>query len=148
MMFFTIKTNNIMENITKEIRGEVIIYKVNLLKASVNEAADLRNLLDEQITIGHSKIVVDLSECSYLDSTFIGILVVTHKKLLAKGGKLIIINPLDPAKRLFHLSGIPKVLNTFEAGEDAVKSFTNRIKSPELKSDDVIPKKSVVWAFT
>ena len=137
-----------MEDITKEIRGEVIIYKVNLLKASVNEAADLRNLLDEQITIGHSKIVVDLSECSYLDSTFIGILVVTHKKLLAKGGKLIIINPLDPAKRLFHLSGIPKVLNTFEAGEDAVKSFTNRIKSPELKSDDVIPKKSVVWAFT
>ena len=148
MMFFTIKKKNIMEDITKEIRGEVIIYKVNLLKASVNEAADLRNLLDEQITIGHSKIVVDLSECSYLDSTFIGILVVTHKKLLAKGGKLIIINPLDPAKRLFHLSGIPKVLNTFEAGEDAVKSFTNRIKSPELKSDDVIPKKSVVWAFT
>ncbi len=75
-------------------------------------------------------------------------LVVTHKKLLAKGGKLIIINPLDPAKRLFHLTGITKVLNTFEASEDAVKSFTNRIKSSEPKSDDVIPKKSVVWAFT
>lgn len=137
-----------MEDITQEIRAEVIIYRVNLLKVTVNEAAELRNLLDEQITIGYSKIVVDLSQCSYLDSTFIGILVVTHKKLLAKGGKLIIINPLDPAKRLFHLSGIPKVLNTFEAAEDAVKSFTNRIKSPELKSDDVIPKKSVVWAFT
>ena len=137
-----------MEDITKEIRAEVIIYKVNLLKACVNEADDLRSLLDKQITIGHSKIVVDLSECSYLDSTFIGILVVTHKKLLAKGGKLIIINPLDPAKRLFHLSGISKVLNTFEATEDAVRSFNNRIKSLEPKSDDVIPKKSVEWAFT
>ena len=38
-----------MENITKEIRAEVIIYKVNLLKASVNEADELKNLLDEQI---------------------------------------------------------------------------------------------------
>ncbi|TDJ07472.1 MAG: anti-sigma factor antagonist [Deltaproteobacteria bacterium] len=148
MMFFAIKKNNIMEDITQEIRAEVIIYKVNLLKASVNEAAELRNLLDEQITIGHSKIVVDLSQCTYLDSTFIGVLVVTHKKLLAKGGKLIIINPLDPAKRLFHLSGISKVLNTFEATEDAVRSFNNRIKSLEPKSDDVIPKKSVEWAFT
>lgn len=137
-----------MEDITQEIRAEVIIYKVNLLKASVNEAAELRNLLDEQITIGHSKIVVDLSQCTYLDTTFIGVLVVTHKKLLAIGGELIIVDPLDRAKELFYLTGISKVLNTFEAAEDAVKSFTNRIKSPELKSDDVIPKKSVVWAFT
>ncbi len=62
--FFTIKKNNIMEDITKEIRAEVIIYKVNLLKACVNEADDLRSLLDKQITIGHSKIVVDLSQCT------------------------------------------------------------------------------------
>jgi anti-anti-sigma factor len=136
-----------MEDITKEIRAEVIIYKVNLLKASVNEADELRNLLDEQITIGHSKIVVDLSQCTYLDTTFIGVLVVTHKKLLAKGGELKIVDALDPAKRLFHLTGISKVLNTFEEAEDAVKSFTNRIKSPEPKSDDVIPKKSVALAF-
>ena len=137
-----------MGDITKEIRAEVIIYRVNPLKVTVNEADELRNLLDEQITIGYSKIVVDLSQCTYLDTTFIGVLVVTHKKLLAMGGKLIIINPLDPAKRLFHLSGISKVLNTLEAAEDAVKSFTNRIKSPEPKSDYVIPKKSVEWAVT
>jgi len=54
-------------DITQEIRAEVIIYRVNLLKASVNEADELRNLLDEQITIGYSKIVIDLSQCTYLD---------------------------------------------------------------------------------
>ncbi len=50
-----------------------------------------------------------------------------HKNLLAKGRELKIVNPLDPAKSLFHLTGITKVLNTFEAASDAVKSFTNRI---------------------
>ena len=45
--YLTIKKNNIMEDITKEIRAEVIIYKVNHLKASVNEADELRNLLYE-----------------------------------------------------------------------------------------------------
>ena len=53
-----------MGDITQEIRAEVIIYRVNLLKACVNEADDLRSLLDKQITIGHSKIVVDLSQCT------------------------------------------------------------------------------------
>ena len=137
-----------MQNITQEIRAEVIIYRVNLLKVTVIEATELKNLLDEQITIGHSKVVIDLSQCTYLDTTFIGVLVVTHKKLLAIGGELKIVSPLNPAKRLFHLSGISKVLNIFEAAEDAVKSFNNRIKSPESKSDDVIPKKSVEWAVT
>ena len=136
-----------MEDITKEIRAEVIIYKVNLLKASVNEADELRNLLDEQITIGHSKIVVDLSQCTYLDTTFIGVLVVTHKKLLAKGGELKIVDALDPAKRLLHLTGVSNVLNTFEAAEEAINSFNNGIKPPEPKTDDVIPKKRVEWAF-
>ncbi len=38
-----------LEEITQEIRGGVIINRVNLLKAAVNEATNLKNLLDEQI---------------------------------------------------------------------------------------------------
>ncbi len=137
-----------MEDITQEIRGDIVTNRVNLLRATVNEAAELRNLLDEQIVLGNSKLVVDLSQCTHLDSTFIGVLVVTHKRLLAKGGELKLVEPLDPARELFHLTGISKVFNTFEAVEEAVKSFNNAMKPPELKSDDVTPNKSVAWAFT
>ena len=115
-----------MRTFGQEIRGDVIINRVNLLRVTVTEAAELRNLLDEQITIGHSKIVVDLSQCTHLDSTFIGVLVVIHKELLAKGGELKIVDPLNPAKELFYLTGIAKVFDTFEATEDAVKSFNKR----------------------
>ena len=38
-----------MEDITKEIRADVIINRVNLLNSAVNEATNLKNLLDEQI---------------------------------------------------------------------------------------------------
>ena len=69
-----------MEEITQQISGDVLVNRVNLLRATINEAADLRNLLDEQITIGHSKIVIDLSQCTHLDSTFVGVLVVTQQK--------------------------------------------------------------------
>ncbi len=137
-----------MENFYQAIRGDVLIIGVNLSRATVNETVELKSLLDEQLMLGHSKIIVDLSQCTYLDSTFIGVLVVTQKILLAKGGELKIVDPLDPAKELFYLTGISKIFDTFEAAEDALNSFNNRIKPPEPKSDDAIPKKNVAWAFT
>jgi len=136
-----------MEDITQEIRADVITNRVNLLRATVNETTELRNLLDEQIVIGHSKIIVDLSQCTHLDSTFIGALVVTQKKLLGKGGELKIVDPLNPAKELFYLTGMSKVFDTFETAEDALKSFNSGIKSPESKTDDDYPKKNIEWAF-
>jgi len=136
-----------MEDIAQEIRDDVITNRVNLLRATVNEAAELKILLKEQIVNGHLKIVVDLSQCTHLDSTFIGVLVVTHQKLLAIGGELKIVDPLDPAKELFYLTGIAKIFDTFEMVEEAVKSFKNKVKSPEQIPDDVIPKKNIEWAF-
>ena len=116
-----------MEGITQEIRGDVIINRVNLLRATINEAFELRYILDEQIAIGYSKIVVDLSQCTHLDTILIGVLVATHKKLLAKGEELYIVNSQDPAKELlFQLTGISRVLKTFETTEDAVRSFSNK----------------------
>jgi len=116
-----------LEGITQEIRGDVIINRVDLLRATVNEASELRNLLDEQITVGHSKIVVDLSQCTHLDTVLIGVLVATHKKLLAKGEELYIVNTLGPEKELlFQITAISRVLNIFETTEDAVRSFGNR----------------------
>jgi len=136
------------KDITQEIRGDVITNRVNLLRATANETTVLRDLLEEQIAFGHSKIVVDLSYCTHLDTTFIGMLVVTQKKLLTNGGELKIVEPLDPAKELFHLTGISKIFNNFETAEEAIKSFYNGIEPPEPESDDVIPKKNIEWAFT
>jgi anti-sigma B factor antagonist/stage II sporulation protein AA (anti-sigma F factor antagonist) len=138
---------NIMEDISQEIRGDVLTNRVNLLRATINEATVLKDLLEEQVVFGHSELVVDLSQCTHLDSTFIGVLVVTQKKLLAKGGELKIVEPLDPARELFHLTGISKVFETFETSDEAVKSFYDQIKPPESKSDGVTPNKNVAWAF-
>jgi len=116
-----------LEGITQEIRSGVIINRVNLSRATANEASELRNLLDEQIAVGHSKIVVDLSQCTQLDSVLIGVLVATHKKLLAKGEELYIVNTLGPEKELlFQITAISRVLNIFESTEDALRSFSNR----------------------
>ena len=82
---------------------------------------------------GYSKIVVDLSQCTRLDSTFIGVHVVTQKSLLTNGGELKIVDPLGPAKEMFYLTGTSNVFDTFEAAEDAIKSFVKELKPTEPK---------------
>jgi len=136
-----------MEDISQQIRGDVLTNRVNLLRATVNEASELRNLLEEQITIGHSKIIIDLSQCTHLDSTFVGVIVVTQKKLLAKGGNLKIVDPLDPARELLNLTGVSNILDTFETAEDAIKSFNHGLKLEVAKADNVSPKKNINWSF-
>jgi anti-sigma B factor antagonist len=116
-----------LEGITQEIRSGVIINTVNLSRATINEASELRNLLDKQIAVGHYKIVVDLSQCTYLDTVLVGVLVATHKKLLAKGEELYIVSTLGPSKELlFQITAISRVLNIFDTTEDALRSFSKR----------------------
>lgn len=136
-----------MEDFTKEIRGGILTNRVNLLRVTVNEAIELKSLLEEQIILGHDKIVIDLSQCTHLDSTFVGVLVVTQKKLLAKGGGLKIVEPLDPAKELMHITGVSNVLDTFETAEDAQKSFNGGLTPINVKSD-AANKTSINWVFS
>ena len=141
------KKDSTIENFYLAIREGVLTIGVNLVRVSVNEAAELRNLLEEQIVLGYSKIVVDLSQCAQLDSTFIGVLVVTQKSLLTNGGELKIVDPPDPAKEMFYLTGTSNVFDTFEAAEDAIKSFVKELKPTEPKSDDDTLIKNVAWTF-
>ncbi len=133
-----------MEDISQETRSGILTNRINLLRVNSNEAIELKNLLEKQLVFGHTKIVIDLSQCVHLDSTFVGVLVVTQKKLLAKGGNLKIVEPLDPAKELLNLTGVSKVLDTFESAEEAQKSFASGL-SPKLAKQAPVGQNS--WNF-
>ncbi len=138
-----------MQNFEQNIVDDVLVIKVNLPRASMNESAELKNLLNEQTLLGNKKIVADLSECSSLDSTFIGVLVLIHKELITKGGELKLVEPLEPAKELFHLTGIAKIFNTHDTLIEAVNSF-NKGVAPKEKNKSAFedkPGKKVEWDF-
>ncbi len=138
-----------MENFDQKILDNVLVITVNLSRATVNESAELKNLLTEQIVRGNKKIVADLSQCSSLDSTFIGVLVVSHKELVTKGGELKLVEPLDPAKELLQLTGVAKIFNLYTTIEEAVKSFHQDVSPNEKEKSDFEdkPNKKVDWDF-
>jgi len=117
-----------MKELEKNYHCGFLIASIRLKKATILEALDFKSEIDEEIQKGQHNIIVNLSECEFLDSTFIGVLVVTWKKLKAKGGKLKLVKPGYFTKSVFHLTGTIEIFETYESVDEALSSFVTPIE--------------------
>jgi anti-anti-sigma factor len=108
----------------KEKIGEVDYIQVKIIRATLSEAEEFKNLLIAEIDAGNKKIVVDLSACEFIDSTFLGTLVVALKKLTALEGDLRLIGFQPAVHSMFELTRMYRVFESFKSKEEAIKSFS------------------------
>lgn len=57
-----------------------------------------------------SKVVVELSELNFMDSTGIGVMIGRFKKLKARGIPLYIANPSNTVDKIFSLTGLYDIM--------------------------------------
>ena len=108
---------------SRETINDVIIEKVNITRATIKEADDFKNFINTDIEAGWRKIIVDLSECEFIDSTFLGSLVVSLKKLTSLGGDLRLVGLQPSVYTLFELTRMFRVFETYETIDEAISSF-------------------------
>lgn len=109
----------------KETHGEIIIEIVNLTRATLKEAEEFKQTLAQDIELGNKKIIVDLTECEFIDSTFLGALVVSLKKITALGGDLRLVGFQPAVHSMFELTRMYRVFEAFNTKEDAILSFNS-----------------------
>lgn len=107
----------------QEIEGDVIIQKVNLKRATYNDAQNLTNNLQKDLKDGMRKVVVDLSACNYMDSTFLGALIQSLKDFSKNGGKIRLAGVQSEVEVLLNITGMHRVFSIFKTREEAVASF-------------------------
>ncbi len=108
----------------KEKYGDVIVEVVNLDRATLKEAENFKKILIKDIDEGSRKLVVDLSQCEFIDSTFLGALVVSLKKVTSLGGDLKLVGFQPAVHAMFELTRMFRVFETFGEKEDAIKSYS------------------------
>ena len=109
---------------TKEKYGDIIVEIVNLTRATLKEAEEFKLTLAQDVEEGARKIVVDLRQCEFIDSTFLGALVVTLKKITALGGDLKLVGFQPAVHSMFELTRMYRVFEAFSTKEEAVNSFS------------------------
>jgi anti-sigma B factor antagonist len=65
---------------------------------------------EETLKTDGQQVIVDLSACTYLDSTFLGGLVGLHKRHAAEPGRFAIFAPLPRRQNLFGVSRLDRIL--------------------------------------
>ena len=108
---------------TKEKYGDVLVEVVNLTRATLKEAEEFKLTLTQDIEEGAKKIVVDISECEFIDSTFLGAMVVSLKKITGIGGDLKLVGFQPAVHSMFELTRMYRVFESYKTKEEAVQSF-------------------------
>jgi anti-anti-sigma factor len=107
----------------QEVHEDVVVQFVDLTRATLKEADEFKYTLSKNIEQGYRKIVVDLSTCEFLDSTFLGALVVSLKKVTAMGGDLRLVGFHPAVNSMMELTRMHRVFESYPTKEEAINSF-------------------------
>lgn len=111
------------DDFSREIIGDIVIEKVNLTRATVKEAQEFKERLFHDSLAGFNKIIVDFSNCTFIDSSMIGAMVVFLKRISEKGGELRVVIPDTEAFQVFAVTGLFRAFNLYKSLDEAINSF-------------------------
>jgi len=113
-----------MDIIVEDLENNICLITVNISRATLEEAEKFKTLLFEKIQMGIKNGIIDLSQCEFIDSTFLGSLVVSLKKATSKGGDLRLIGFQPAVETMFDLTRMYRVFDSFRIKEEAINSFS------------------------
>jgi anti-sigma B factor antagonist len=105
------------------VEKEILIVKIEEKRATIEFSGTLKDDLLKKIEHGNGKVVIDLGEVEFVDSSFLGTLVGGLKKTASKNGDLKIVNLKEPVRAMFELTRLYKIFEIFDTVEDALNSF-------------------------
>lgn len=97
---------------------KLIIYMAGELDH--HSAEEVRNKIDDRLDRGNiTKLIMDFSGVSFMDSSGIGVVIGRYKKLSTKGGNICVTRAKGSVKRVFELSGMFKIIKLYDSIEEA-----------------------------
>ena len=85
--------------------------------------AVLRGRVNELVEAGRIKIVINLSNITYIDSCGVGAIISKYVSVRRKGGDLRLLDLSPRSHRVMKISGLLNVFQTFDNESAALKSF-------------------------
>jgi len=92
------------------VAGEIDLFTAPELKAAIGEALES----------GRTRIVVDLTATTFLDSTALGVLIGAVKRLRSRDGVLTIVNTDPNISKTFEITGLDQIFTIRRTLEEAV----------------------------
>ncbi len=105
------------------------IEKENLVAILVGEidhhvAEHIKNSVEKELTKTNAKnLIFDFSKVTFMDSSGIGMIIGRYKLTEKQGGKTSVIGLSDNVAKLFTLSGLTKIIKTYDTLEKCIQDL-------------------------
>ena len=86
-------------------------------------AQDVKTRLTDSVADGQARLVIDLSDVPFIDSSGLGALISGLKAARQAGGELRIARPGDQPRIVLQLTTLDRVLRPYETVEEALAGF-------------------------
>ena len=103
--------------------ADIYIVNLNLSRATMDNAGSFSKFLSDLINSNKTKLIVNLSRCEFIDSSILGALVNSLKKITALGGDLRIVWLDQSEYSMLNLTRMDKIFQIFNRLKDAVESY-------------------------
>jgi anti-sigma B factor antagonist len=107
---------------TREVGG-VSIVDVNGRITVQDGAEPFRDLARQLLEQGHAKIVLNMKDVPYIDSTALGEIIRTYTSATRQNGSVKLLSVSTHVHQLLVITSLLSVFDLFESEDDAVKSF-------------------------
>jgi anti-anti-sigma factor len=108
---FEVRSEELEDGIrTFTVRGEL----------DMSTAPDLERNLEPALTDSGASIMLDLSECEFIDSTGIALIVRAWQQLRREGGRLALCSHNLQVRRLLEITGVESSIPMHERRDDAL----------------------------
>lgn len=93
----------------------------------------LNKKLSEQLRT-RSRIIIDLSQVSFIDSNGLGVLVAGLKKAIRNKGDIRLVNPTAAVRMLMEITRVDRVFQVYSSRELALNSYSENEPGNKLRS--------------
>lgn len=88
-------------------------------RLNMGGAPQLRQIVSETVASGHNRVVVDMGQVEFMDSSGLGALVGSLKAARLAGGDLRIANITSQVRMVLELTGMNRVMTPYATTEEA-----------------------------
>jgi anti-sigma B factor antagonist len=121
---YTDAANGGFMHISERQVGDVTVVDIGG-KVVLGDGGDavVKDKLVNLVQQGHTKLLLNLADVSYIDSAGLGAIVHSYATVTNNGGKLKLLNITKRIKDLLAITKLLTVFETFDSEADAVRSF-------------------------
>lgn len=109
---------------TSLVDGKIIVLELKGNYVGGDETDDLRNEIKKLSEEGNLKLVIDLGEVSYLNSSALGVLISAHANYAKRGGKIKLCQLNKNIENLFVITKLSLIFDSYPSQVEAIAGFS------------------------